>query len=92
LIGVEWGVDSGCPAHTGAGNRIGQHMIQECCVCGCVYGMKAPLQDLSRTSGYCPHCYTLELERIGQELQAERKRTRQNRSSAPGRETSADRA
>ena len=43
-------------------------MIQRCCICGVIYGHKAPLLDTSETSGFCEECYAPFLKKIHQEM------------------------
>ena len=43
-------------------------MIQRCCICGVIYGHKAPFLDTKETTGICEECYTPYLERIRKEL------------------------
>lgn len=43
-------------------------MLRKCCVCNLIYGEKEPYDDLSFTSGYCPKCYPVEIERLEQEI------------------------
>ena len=58
-------------------------MIRECCVCGRVYGVKEPLQDPTRTSGYCAYCYALEIERLQQAMRVYREKKGKHQKVRP---------
>jgi len=43
-------------------------MIQRCCICGVIYGHKAPFLDTNEITGMCEECYAPFLKKIRQEM------------------------
>ena len=44
-------------------------MIQRCCLCGTIYGHKAPFMDTSETTGMCQDCYAPFLKKIRKQME-----------------------
>jgi len=44
-------------------------MIQRCCLCGTIYGNKAPFLDTSETTGICKECYIPYFKRLRKQME-----------------------
>jgi len=44
-------------------------MIQRCCLCGTIYGHKAPFLDTNETTGMCGECYVPYLKKLRKEME-----------------------
>ena len=53
-------------------------MIQRCCLCGTIYGHKAPFLDTRETTGMCEECYAPYLKKIRQEIKEYRAKQLRN--------------
>ncbi len=44
-------------------------MIQRCCLCGTIYGHKAPFLDTNETTGICGECYIPYFKKLRKQME-----------------------
>jgi len=53
-------------------------MIQRCCLCGTIYGHKAPFLDTNETTGMCGECYIPYFKRLRKQMEEYRAKQLRN--------------